>query len=192
MGTSSFMVTHWVGLLIATLAISLGSAIFFHSARGRLAADWLRLHAPVLGNLYRQACLTRALRTLGSMITAGVSMLEAVLITRDVVGNQVFGRILVDAHRRLQHGDQLSHALLGAPYVPRPVWQMLQAGERTGNLGPAMDRICDLCEADLKRTIHTMTQFIEPLMIVVVGTIVGGIALAMLLPIFQISRIMAS
>ncbi len=191
MGTSSYLYAHWITFAVGTAVVTLGTVVFFRSSRGRLAADWLRLHLPVLGGLYRKACLVRCLRTLGSMITAGVSMLDAVLITRDVVGNQVFGRTLEDAHRRLQHGDQLSQALLDAPFIPRPVWQMLQAGERTGSLGPAMDRVCELCEADLKQTIQTMTQFIEPLMIVIVGSLIGGIALAMLLPIFQISRIMA-
>lgn len=191
MATSGCLVTHWLALAVGAATLVAGAFIFFRSATGRWTADWLRLHAPLLGGMYQKACLTRCLRTLGSMIGAGVSMLDAVLITRDVVGNQVFGRVLDDAHERLQHGDQLSQALLDAPYFPRPVWQMLQAGERSGHLSPAMDRVANICEADLKQTIQTMTQFIEPLMIVIVGSIVGGIALAMLLPIFQISKIMA-
>ncbi|MEP0844163.1 MAG: type II secretion system F family protein, partial [Phycisphaerae bacterium] len=152
--------------------------------------DWLRLNLPIIGPMYRKACLARALRTLGAMITAGVSVLEAVLITRDVVGNRVFGRIFERAHGRLEQGEQLSATLHGAAYVPRPVWQMLHAGERSGQLGPVMDKVADLCEADLQHAIKTMTQFIEPVMIVVMGTVIGGIALAVLLPIFQMSKVM--
>lgn len=191
MGASDALVNHWIGCVVATLVTVIGGWLFLRSPQGKLGADWLRLNSPVIGRMYRKACLTRALRTLGSMIAAGVSVLDAVLITRDVVGNRVFGRVLENAHRRLEQGDQLCQALDNSPFIPRPVWQMLHAGERTGNLGPAMDRISDLCETDLKQTIHTMTQFIEPLMIVVVGSLVGGIALAMLLPIFQVSRVMA-
>jgi type IV pilus assembly protein PilC len=146
---------------------------------------------PVIGRMFRKACIARSLRTLGAMISAGVSLLDAVLITRDVVGNRVFWNIFSEAHYRLERGDQLSQALLDAPYLPRPVWQMLHAGERTGQLGPAMERVADLCESDLKHSIRATTQFIEPAMIVVMGAIIGTIALAMLLPIFQISRVMA-
>jgi type II secretory pathway component PulF len=140
--------------------------------------------------MFRKAAISQSLRTLGTMINAGVSVLEGVAITRDVVGNRLFKNMFRHVYGRLQRGDQLSDALLDAPYLPRPIWQMLNAGERTGHLGPAMERVADLCESDLRHAIRTMTQFIEPTMIVVMGVIVGGIALGMLLPIFQISRVM--
>ena len=142
--------------------------------------------------MYRKACLARSLRTLGSMITAGVSVLEAVTITRDVVGNRIFGRMFADAYSRIEHGEQLSAALHGARYMPRTTWQMLHAGERSGQLGPVMDRVADLSESDLQHSIRTVTQFIEPAMIVVMGVIIGGIALSVLLPIFQMSKVMTS
>jgi type IV pilus assembly protein PilC len=191
MGASAFLVDHCLPITGGLLAVIVGALCYFRTDRGREMADHLRLNLPLLGPMYRKACLVRMLRTLGSMISAGVSVLDAVLITRDVVGNRVFGRMLEDAHDKLQHGEQLSQALLDAPYIPRPVWQMLHAGERTGNLGPAMDRVANLCEGDLNHAIRGVTQFIEPAMILVVGSIVGGIALAMLLPVFQISKIMS-
>jgi type IV pilus assembly protein PilC len=191
MGTSDYIVAHWYYLLGGAVAALVGAVLYFRSAAGQYRADWLRLNAPLIGNMFRKACLTRSLRTLGTMISAGVSVLEAVLITRDVVGNRLFGRVFEGAHRRLQRGEQLSQALLDAPYFPRPVWQMLSAGERTGKLGPAMERVANMCESDLQHAIRSLTQFIEPAMIVVMGVLIGGIALAMLLPIFQISKIMA-
>jgi len=191
MGTSTWMITHWHVLLFTTIAAVIGAIFYFRTTRGQHTADWLRLNVPLLGSMFQKACLTRSLRTLGTMISAGVSVLEAVLITRDVVGNRLFGQIFEDAHRRLERGEQLSQCLLDAPYFPRPVWQMLNAGERTGQLGPAMDRVAKMCESDLQHAIRSITQFIEPAMIVIMGIIIGGIALAMLLPIFQISKIMA-
>lgn len=192
MGVSNGLVNHWLGLAMGTVAAVTAVILFFRSRSGGLAADWLRLNTPVIGPMYQKACLTRALRTLGSMITAGVSVLEAVTITRDVVGNRIFGRMFAEAYTKVEHGEQLSAALQGARYMPRTTWQMLHAGERSGQLGSVMDRVADLAESDLQLSIRTVTQFIEPAMIVVMGTIIGGIALAVLLPIFQMSKVMTS
>ncbi|NLX22737.1 MAG: type II secretion system F family protein [Phycisphaerae bacterium] len=191
MNTSEWMVGQWYFLVGGTILAAVAAHLYFRTERGKYTSDWLRLHMPVVGGMFQQACVTRALRTLGSMISAGVSVLEAVPITRDVVGNRLFGRIFDDACRRMESGDQLSAALLNAPYIPRNVWQMLRAGERTGKLGPTMDRIAELCEADLRNSIRTITQFIEPAMIAFLGIMIGGIAIAVLMPIFQISKIMA-
>lgn len=192
MAISGGLVDHWVGLSAGTLAAIVGLVLFFRSGHGGLVADWLRLNTPVIGPMYRQACLARSLRTLGSMITAGVSVLEAVTITRDVVGNRIFGGMFAEAYSRIEHGEQLSAALKEARYMPRTTWQMLHAGERSGQLGPVMDRIAEISEADLHHTIRTVTQFIEPAMIVIMGTIIGGIALSVLLPIFQMSKVLTS
>ncbi len=190
MAISAWVSTHLLHLGIGTVVLSLGIALFFRTSRGRVTGDWIRLNLPLLGPMFRKACLTRALRSLGAMINGGVSVLEAVVITRDVVGNHQFGRVFDDVHRRLQQGEQLTQALFDSPFFPRSVWQMLHAGERTGQLGNTMEKVADFCEADLKSTIRTTTQFIEPAMIVIMGIVIGGIAIAMLLPIFQISRIM--
>ncbi len=191
MNTSDWIVQNWIALLVGIVLFVVGNVVYFRTARGHYTADWLRLNMPLLGKMFHKACLARMLRSLGSLISAGVSVLDAIVIARDVVGNHLFGKMLDEAHQRLQRGEQLSQALLDAPYLPRPVWQMINAGERTGQIGPSMDRVADLCENDLKHTIRALTDFIEPAMILVVGAVVGGIALAMLLPIFQISRIMA-
>lgn len=189
MDTSAWITDHLRFLSLGTLLVGIGAFVYFKTANGRYAGDWLRLHIPVLGKMYRQSYLTRTLRTLGTMLSSGVSMLEAVLITRDVVGNRLYGEVLTDVHRRLERGEQLTQALLDAPFFPRAVWQMLTAGERTGQLGPVMNKVADLAESDLKNAIRTATQLIEPTMIVIMGSIIGGIAIAMLLPIFQISKV---
>ena len=191
MGISDGLVDHWTLLLGGAVAIAVGLTLFFRSSRGGYTGDWLRLNLPLIGPMFRKACLARSLRTLGTMIASGVSVLEAVQITRDVVGNRPFARTFDRLRDRLERGEQLSQALLDADYFPRPVWQMLNAGERTGQLAPAMIRVADFCEADMNHAIRSVTQFIEPATIVVMGLIVGGIALAMLMPIFQISKVMA-
>mgnify|MGYP002622731729 CR=1 FL=1 len=191
MTASDWATSNLLMLSGGTLAAVAGLYFYFRSEGGQRTADWLRLNMPVFSKMFQQAYLARALRTLGTMIVSGVSVLEAVLITRDVVGNRLFGQIFEEAHAKLQRGEQLAQALNGAPYIPRPVWQMLHAGERTGQLGESMGKVADIAESDLETTIKTMTQFIEPAMIVIMGSIIGGVATAMLLPIFQISKVMA-
>lgn len=191
MFASTWITHYWyvpLGIMLLSVA---GGFVYFRSEPGRYTRDWLMLHMPVLGAVFRLACVTRALRTLGSMIAAGVPVLEAVPITRDVVGNRMFGQLFDEACRRMEAGDQLSAALANTPLIPRNIWQMIRAGERTGKVGPTMNRVAEICEADLKNTIRTMTQFIEPVMIGVIGTMIGGIAISVLMPIFQISKIMA-
>lgn len=191
MTTSTWIGSNWYYVAGAVVLALLGSYFYFRTNDGKKTGDWLRLNTPIIGPMFQKACVTRMLRTLGSMLSAGVSVLEAVPITRDVVGNREFGKVFDHALRRLEAGDQLSVALLQANYIPRNIWQMIQAGERTGRLGPTMDRVADICESDLKNTLQTLTQFIEPVLIAVLGLMVGGMAIAVLLPIFQISKVMA-
>lgn len=190
MNISGWTSSHVWYLLAGTAAATVGTIWYFRSDNGKLTGDRLKLSIPVLGAMFRKAYLARALRTLGTMITSGVSVLEGVLITRDVVGNHLFGQVFEEAHRRLQRGEQLTQAIQDTPYFPRAVWQMLRAGERTGQLGEVMNKVADISESDLENTIKTMTQFIEPAMIIVMGLIIGGIAISMLMPIFQISKVM--
>ena len=190
MGSSTWLVSNWYYVLAGLVAAIVGLILFFRTERGKYTGDWLRLNTPVVGNMYHKACLARSLRTLGTMITAGVSVLDAIRIAEDVVQNRRFAKVFQNTYSRLERGDQLSHALLNAPYIPRPIWQMVSAGERTGQLGPVMDRVSNICDSDLRHAIRAMTQFIEPALILVMGVIIGGIALAVLLPIFQISKVM--
>lgn len=191
MATSHAVVSNWYYLLSGAALLAAGIWIFSRTDRGRYTIDWLRLNMPILGSIFRKACVTRTLQTLGSMISAGVSVLEAVPITRDVVGNRLFARIFNEACKRMESGEQLSQALQNAPYIPRNVWQIMRAGERTGKVGPTLNRVAELCDADLKNSIRVATQFIEPAMIMVLGALIGGMSLAVLLPIFQISKVIA-
>ena len=118
-------------------------------------------------------------------------MLEGLDITSHVAGNQCYARIWSDLADRVREGSTLSEPLYSCPLVPRMVAQMIAAGEQTGQLGKVMNRVARFCEEDLKVAVKTTTQMIEPLMIIVMGFIVGGIAIALLLPVFRISKIIA-
>ena len=140
--------------------------------------------------MFHRTCLTRSLRTLGTLTRAGVSILEAVGITRAVVGNRYFQDMWDQVDARVQDGEQMSVPLLATNLMPRSVTQMVRAGERSGHLADVLDRVSLFLERDLEQSIKRVTLMIEPIMIFVMGGIVGSIVIALLLPIFTISKTM--
>ncbi len=191
LAVSGWISANWIWCVAAIVVIGGGGITFLMSSRGKRPVHWLMLHLPLLGGLFRKTYLTRSLRTLGTLTEAGVAMLDAVGITRNVVGNRHFQAMWDEVDARVQVGEQLSAPLESSWLMPRSITQMIRAGERSGQLALVLNRVCDFLDQDLDRTIKRVTQMIEPIMIVVMGGIVGSIAIALLLPIFTISRVMS-
>jgi type IV pilus assembly protein PilC len=191
MGISHAMVSYWPLFLGAIVAAVAGGWFYFRSPSGRNALDKLKLSVPILGGMYRKACLARSMRTMATMVKSGVSMLDGLDITAHASGNRVFAKVWHDLADGIAEGTSLSDQLFLCPLVPRTITQMISAGEKTGRLGDVMDRVAKFCEDDLSAAVKGLTQLIEPVMIVVMGSLVGGIAIALLLPVFKISRVVA-
>jgi type IV pilus assembly protein PilC len=160
----------------------------FRTSRGRRHLDWIKLHVPLIGRMFHRAYLARGLRTLGTMINSGVTMLEAVELTRAACGNTLYEELWSGVHDEIQHGKQISDVLDGHPYVPPSIVQMIRAGERSGKLGPVLERVSTYCESELAVAVKSATAMLEPIIITVLGGVIGGLVIAMLLPIFTISR----
>ena len=128
---------------------------------------------------------------MGTLVEAGVSMLDSVAITRSVVANHYFEQMWDRVNDRLHRGDQLSAPLWGDPLMPRSIVQMIHSGERSGQLGSVLTRVAEFLEEELRARVQAATRLVEPAMMLVMGAIVGGIAIALLLPIFTISRVIA-
>ncbi|HRX83528.1 MAG TPA: type II secretion system F family protein [Phycisphaerae bacterium] len=190
MGVSNWLATHWMWWGSATLVLLVGGIFFFRSATGRRPLHWIMLRIPLIGSMMRKSFLSRSLRTLGTLIESGVAMLDAVGITRSVVGNVYYQDMWDRVDDRVQQGEQLSAPLIDTSLVPRAVTQMIRAGETSGKLPDVLDRISTFFERDLDQAVKRVTQMIEPIMIFVMGGIVGSIVIALLLPIFTISRVM--
>ncbi len=187
---SSWVATNWMWWSSGSVLLIVGLILYLRSASGRRVKDWLALHVPLIGAMLRKTYLVRSLRTLGTLIDAGVSLLDAVGITRAVVSNGYFEDMWDRVDDRVQQGEQLSAPLRDTDLVPRSVIQMVSAGERGGKLALVLERVSDFLERDLDQSIRRVTLLIEPLMIFIMGGIVGSIVIALLLPIFTISRIM--
>ena len=190
MGISSGLINYWMFIIAGLAGVITAAVLYFRNPAGKMMLDKLRITMPIIGPMYRKACLARSLRTLATMVSSGVSMLEGLAITATAAGNYYYGKIWTDLAESVKEGSNLADPLYESALIPRTVSQMISAGEKTGRLGMVMDRVADHCESDLKIAVKAITMMIEPIMIIVMGLIVGGIAMALLLPVFSIAKVM--
>lgn len=191
MTISDFIVGQWIGLVLGLVGTVVLVAYGVRTKRGLRIWHFLQLNVPLLGPMFRKVYLSRSLRMLGTMGTAGVNLVDSVSTTHDLCANGYFRDLWNEVSEQIQAGKQLSEPLFRSKLVPRSIAQMLHSGEKGGKLSHVMEQVAGYSETELKEKITELTRYIEPIMIVVMGIIIGGVALALLLPIFTISRVMA-
>lgn len=192
MATSDFLVGNWMVLVPAVLSAVVGLVIYVRTPGGRDLWHSLQLRLPLLGSMLRQMHLARGLRMMGTMTGAGVTLVDSVEVTQELSDNSRFRELWSRVSQQIQVGKQISEPLADSPLVPPSVAQMLRSGEKSGKLAMVMEQVAGFSEQELKDRIIEVTRYIEPAMIVLMGAIIGGVALALLLPIFSISKVMAS
>lgn len=185
---SDIVVGYGLYALGASVVIGVGVFFYLRTPDGRMKAERLKLRLPLIGPLFHKSYQARSLRTLGTMIQSGVVMLDAVQLTKNVCGSPYYEQMWMVAHERIQQGQQISEALANYEEIPQSVLKMISAGERSGRLGTVMERVAEFGEEELNSAIKTLTSMIEPAIIMVLGVVVGGLVLALLLPIFTISK----
>lgn len=182
-------------LILAVLMVLVGAFFYILSTPwGRKALDYLKIHTPVLGTVFIDTVMTRSTRIMTTMLTTGVTLLETLHIVKSACDNEYFNRFWSETCDRVEAGFQFSEAMNLASYselVPPAIIQMIRAGEKSGNLGTVCQKISDFYDKKLKSSIKTVTSLIEPLMIIIMGFIVGTIAIALLLPVFRISTLVS-
>jgi type IV pilus assembly protein PilC len=191
MNLSNFIVGNWIALIVGTVVLAVGGFFYFRTEGGRRVWHYVQLRIPLLGGMFRKLHLARGLRMVGTMGSAGVNLVDCVTTAQDLCGNTYFRDLWARVSDQIQTGKQLSEPLFQSPLVPRSVAQMISSAEKSGKLAMVMEQIATYSEQELKEKIADLTRCIEPIMIMVMGTIIGGVALALLLPIFTISRVMA-
>jgi len=191
MKASNFIVGNWIALLIGAVVLAIGGFFYFRTDGGRRVWHYLQLRIPLLGGMFRKLHLSRGLRMVGTMAAAGVNLVDCVTTAQDLCGNTYFRDLWARVSDQIQTGKQLSEPMFQSPLVPRAVSQMISSAEKSGKLAMVMEQIAAYSEQELKEKIADLTRCIEPIMIMVMGTIIGGVALALLLPIFTISRVMS-
>ncbi|MGH7549600.1 MAG: type II secretion system F family protein [Gemmatimonadota bacterium] len=173
------------------VAAGIGLAIWlvrawYRTPDGRLAIDRWLLRVPVLGPVLRKAAIARFSRTLGSLVESGVPILEGLEITARTAGNRVIEDAVLASRVSIAGGDTISDPLRRSGVFPPMVTQMINVGEHTGGLDGMLAKISDFYEDEVEAAVGALTSIIEPIMIVVLGAIVGGMVVAMYLPIFDL------
>jgi type IV pilus assembly protein PilC len=191
MSISEAITTHWSLMLFGLITLIVGLVFGARTERGRYALDWIKLNAPVVGPIFRNFYLSRAMRTFGTLLASGVDVLDAISIVRGVTNNALWERFWADLEREITNGQPLADVILESSLIPPATGQMIAAGDRSGRLPDVLERVAGVCEEDLDEAIRTSTQMIEPLVITFMGVMIGGIAIALLLPIFTMGSVVS-
>ena len=176
--------------IVVTVVIAGAAYVIFRFARktilGERAADWLLIKTPVLGDLFLKAAIARFTRTFGTLLSSGVQILPALLITRDTSGNVHVADAINHVHDRVKGGDSVARPLQETGIFPGMVTGMIEVGEETGSLPDMLTRIADTFDEEVDNAVNGLTSIIEPLMIVFLALLVGTIVIALFLPIVSI------
>ena len=184
-GMSRFLNGYWWALIGGAVgAVFLLKAIY-QSPTGRLALDRLVLQLPVLGDVVRKSSVSRFSRTLGTLISSGVSILDGLEITAKTSGNRVIHDAIMQSRASIAGGDTIAAPLAKSAVFPPMVISMIAVGEQTGGLDEMLTKIADFYDDEVDAAVGALMSMIEPLMIVFLGVIVGGMVVAMYLPIFD-------
>ena len=189
LAASAFLRGYWYIVVGVVAALIAGFIYFIHTPFGRAKWDAFKLKIPLLGRIFRSLCITRSLQTMGEMVNAGVPMLETLKITAQVSGNVLYNQMWMQVFRSVKSGKKIAAPLARCTLLPRNVVQMISAGEESGNLAEVLTDVSEYYDQELQNTIKAATSMIEPLMIVMMGFLVGFIAMSVILPIFKMSQL---
>ncbi|MHC4775176.1 MAG: type II secretion system F family protein [Planctomycetota bacterium] len=191
LGISEFVTTQYLWYGPALLVLLIVVAIWARQPLGRRMFDGLRLRLPLLRSMYTHLYVTRVTRTMATLLSAGVNVLDVIDICRGVTGNVYYDDLWDSMERGVREGRQVSDAVFKSSLVPPNVASMMAAGERSGQLPEVMEKIADFSQEELDGSVAKVTTYIEPVMIVFMGVVIGSVAMALLLPIFNMGRVMA-
>ena len=187
---TSNLVKHYLLLfLLAGGGAAYGWFYFIKTPAGRLFWDSRRIRLPIFGVIAHKICLARFTRTLASLVRSGVPILEVLQIVSQTVGNVVMEKAVQAAALDIERGESISVALGKHPIFPSMIIRMVTAGEQTGKIDNMLERISDFLDEEIETTLSGLTALIEPILIVFLGVVVGGMVICMFLPIFKLPEI---
>lgn len=191
MGLSDWMVAYWYIPLVAGVGSIVGIIVFAKTPFGSLTIDRMKLMLPLFRSMFRSLYISRSLHTMAELLNAGVPMLDTLRITGDISGNSLYRSMWQTVRTSVKEGKKIAQPLQRTTLLPKAVIQMISAGEESGKLGEVLSEISIFYAKQLKDNIKAVTSMIEPIMIIVMGAVVGFIAMAIILPIFKMSSIVS-
>jgi len=192
MATSAFLRGFWYILLPATIGVLVGFIYFIHTKVGKVWWDKTLLVLPIIKKLCSNLCITRSLHTMGVLTSAGVPILDTISITAQISGNTLYKNMWLSVQNEVKQGKKIAGSLQRSNLMPSNVIQMVRSGEESGTMSDVLADIADFYSRELRNTIKTVTSMIEPIMIVLMGILVGFIAMSVILPIFRMSSLVTN
>lgn len=188
MGASEVIRQYWFVLLAGLAVFFFGVRQWVNSDSGTARIDHLKLHAPGIRDIFIQIYLVQSLQVLSLSLNNGVSVMESLEACRDVVKNSLFRRLIAKVEDSVQAGAGVAAGFEDSKFLPDLAKHMIATGEQTGNLGKVAGRICDYYEAQLSKKLDALSKLAEPVMLLVMGVVVGVLVSSLILPIFKLSR----
>ncbi|NLX96211.1 MAG: type II secretion system F family protein [Rhodopirellula sp.] len=188
MSASEVILDYWYLWLAGFVVVMAGYFIGRRTDPGRRFLDWLKISLPIVGPTFRKVIISRSIRTLGTMLANGVSVLEALKLCGEVSGNYYYEQLWREVRDQVTAGKRICEVLEGNALFPRVLVQMIACGEETARLDYVLERVSAYYDQEVETSLKTTTSMLEPIMISVMGVVVGGIGLALLLPIFSLSK----
>lgn len=189
---SHFLTTKWWICLGIGAAFMVAFKMFVRTRIGRRVLDRVKLKAPVFGKLIHKVCLARFSRTLATLLTSGVPILQALETVSGTVANEIIGDAILEARARIREGDRIGDPLQKSKMFPPMIVQMISIGEESGSLDAMLTKVADFYEGEVDSALESLTSAIEPLMIVMLGTAVGFIVISMFMPLLTIITSLSS
>ena len=183
---AKFMQSHLFLIFGAIVAAIVGIVMYFKTDRGEQTKDWLILRMPIFGGLFSKVAISRFSRTFSTLIQSGVPILGALEIVQSTTGNRIFGNAIATASAAVREGETLGEPLARTGVFPPMVTRMIAIGERSGALEALLEKIADFYDQQVSSTVKQLTSLIEPLLIAVMGVVVGSMVMAIFLPIFKL------
>jgi type IV pilus assembly protein PilC len=183
---SAFIRTYWWAIIGGSFGISVAYNRYVATASGRYLVDRMKLRAPIFGELFSKMALARFTRTFGTLISAGVPILSALDIVADTAGNAVVAEAVKKTRSSIKEGETIAKPLSESKVFPAMVVQMIAVGEETGALDTMLNKIADFYDDEVAAMVDSLTSLIEPLMMAFMGLAVGGMIIALYMPMFKV------
>lgn len=177
---------NWWIILISVISVYIAWKLFVGTRFGRRTADRIKLKIPVFGKLHHKICMARFSRTMGTLLTSGVPILQAMETVAGTVGNTIMADAVLEARARIREGDRIGDPLEASRLFPPMVVHMIGVGEESGSLDFMLQKIADFYESEVESTLQSLTAALEPILIVFLGFVVGFIVIAMFLPLIKV------
>ena len=186
---SNWFVAYWYVLVMGAAGVFMGISFYYKTPQGRMNIDRLLLRSPIIGDLLRKVAVARFSQNMSLLLSSGVPILDGLAITGKTAGNKVVEKAILESRVSISQGKTVAEPLRDSKIFPPLVCQMVAVGESTGGLDNMLKKVAELYEEEVDDAVNNLTAMMEPMIMVVLGVILGGLVIAMYLPIFQMGSL---